>query len=150
MAFNRNDPADLLALKTEVNTDPISMGYDAAGPTKAILDLLNDSANNVGGETTGEDLTVNLLLDAIDPNDLTTGGQFTEGKLDWLRLVVESTMEARENIERHRAKISGLFQPSDQTRIDLEAQSRAMSRAEVLFGGGTEISKQDWFAARDS
>jgi len=28
MTFDRTDPADLLALKTEVNTDPISMGYD--------------------------------------------------------------------------------------------------------------------------
>ena len=150
MSFDRSDPADLLALKTEVNSDPIGMGYDATGPTKAILDLLNEPASNVGGETTGEDLTVNLLLAAIDPNELTVGGQFTEGELAWLKLVVESTQSPEENIEQHRAKITALFQPSDQTRVDLEAQSRAMSRAEVRFGIGTNISRQDWFSARDS
>ena len=51
MAFDVNNPADLLALKNEVNLDPIGMGYDPTGPTQPLLKLLNDPSENIGGDT---------------------------------------------------------------------------------------------------
>jgi len=70
MAFDRTDPADLLALKTEINTDPIGMGYAAVVDTTALLlKLLNDPANNVGGDTATRPFDASAMLDALDPAD---------------------------------------------------------------------------------
>ena len=69
MSFNRNDPADLLTLKTEVNTDPTAMDYAAAGNTSALLKKLNDPAENVSGDTINrptEELDVPDIAAAID------------------------------------------------------------------------------------
>ena len=41
MAFDRNDPADLLALKTEVNTDPDGLGYIPDSTFEGVLDIIN-------------------------------------------------------------------------------------------------------------
>ncbi len=52
--FDAANPADLAALKSEVNTDPISMGYAAViNQTQPLLKLLNEPENNVGSETIG-------------------------------------------------------------------------------------------------
>lgn len=150
MSFDINNAADLLTLKNEVNNDPIGMGYDPSGNTPSILSLLNDPSKNVGGETTGKTLTVKLLLDAIEPGDLTIGGQFSQGKLEWLKMVVESSTDINSVIESQRVKITNLFQAQDVTRTMLEAQSRTLSRAEVIFSENTNISRTDWIAARDS
>jgi hypothetical protein len=149
MAFDQTNTTHLVTLRDEVANDPIGMGYSSN--TTLLLRQLTEGALNVGGETTGDDLTVNLLLDAIaaDPGELTVGGQFSQGKLEFIKLVVESSLEAQENIERHRAAITNLFQPQDAIRMALEGQSRLLSRAEVLFGVDTEITKDNWYAARD-
>ena len=40
--FDRNDSADLAALKSEVNTDPLGLGYNpGSGDVRNILDLIN-------------------------------------------------------------------------------------------------------------
>ena len=40
--FDRNDPADLAALKSEVNTDPLALGYNASsGDTGLVLETIN-------------------------------------------------------------------------------------------------------------
>lgn len=150
MAFDRTNQQDLDWLHTEVFTDPISMGYVPGSTQQGVLARLNDPALNVGGETTGSDLTPRLLLDAIDPADLTPSGNFTQGELEFLKLVVESSASIDDNIEPWRAKITGMFQAQAATRQALEAQSRALSRAEVMFGADTQIGTQDWFEARDN
>lgn len=148
--FDVTDPADLLALKTEVNTDPISMGYDANGGTKQILNLLNLPENNVGGETVGESFTPRLMLEILEPGDLTVGGQFTEGEQAWIKLLMESSATLDDDIELFRAKFISVFPANSATVTNLAARLRNLSRAEVLFGEGTSISRNDWFAARDS
>lgn len=150
MAFDRTSQQDLDWLHTEVLTDPITMGYVPGSTQQGVLSLLNDPLANVGGETTGSDLTPRLLLEAIDPGDLTPSGNFTQGELEFLKLVVESSASIDDNIEPWRAKITGLFQAQAATRQALEAQSRRRSRAEVMFGDDTSINSQDWFAARDN
>ena len=70
MSFDQSNPAHLLELKTEVETDPISMGYAAvADQTQPLLKLLNDPANNVGGETSTTLLTSEVLLQVIDVSE---------------------------------------------------------------------------------
>ena len=147
MAFDRTDASDLLALKTEINTDPLSMGYDAAGPTQHILDKLNDPAQNLGNETTGVNLTPKLLLDNMVVNDF-SGNGVTDGERRFLEVFLNK--ESSEDIESYRQKIRETFKTNSATVTALDALSRPISRGEVLFGVETTINRDDWLAARDS
>lgn len=150
MAFDRNNSVHLVTLRDEVANDPINMGYNTTS-TQQLLNQLNEGENNVGGETTGETLTPYLLLQAFsqEPDDLTLGGQFTQGELDFIRMVLESTSNIYDDIEIYRTAITTAFPANATVRQALEAQSRLLSRAEVLFGVDTSITRNDWFAARD-
>lgn len=145
MAFDRTNPAHLTQLSSELTLDPISMGYAGATSNPQILDLLNDPANNVGGETVGAEFTVDLMLQVIEPNDLTVGGQFTEGKLEWIKMLASGFAD----VSQFRTKFRDQFQPADQTVTNLDAEVMVISRAEVLWGVGTVISKQDLLAAQE-
>lgn len=145
--FDKTNPAHLLALKNEVNDDPISMGYAAViDQTQPLLKLLNDPTNNVGDETAQTELTPETLLDALDVAEY-GGNQIgnTRGFIDTLLRKNEGT-----NLEPWRAKLEAALPTNGATRTALAAQTRPLSRAEVLFDAGTTISKTDWFAARDS
>lgn len=145
MAFDSSSATDVQKLKTELTTDPISMGYNLNGSQSRIAFLLNDPASNVGGEVTGDDLTISLFLDAIaaNPESLTVGGQFTQGELETIKLIFEASGSLDDNIERYRAQITGMFPANDGLRQTLEAQTRKLSRAEVLFGEDTRITEND-------
>ena len=150
MAFDRTSQADLLALKTEVNTDPLSMGYLDSGNTQKLLGLLNDPDANVGGETVGSAFTPELFLKVVVPGDLTVGGQFSQGELEFLKLLFEASFEKTDNLDAFRAKVRDLFPAQSGTVAALDAEVSLISRAEVLFGQGTNIDRLDWIAARDS
>ena len=145
MAFDQTNQTDLNALKSEVINDPLGMGYNP-DDTNGLLRLLNDPDNNVGGETTGADLTVALLLEAIDPSDF-VGNQVTDGERVYLQAFM--IRDLSDNIEAYRAKIVSALPAQSGTVAALNAQSRPLSRGEVLFGEETSISRQDWIAARD-
>jgi hypothetical protein len=148
MAFDRTDPADLAALKTEVTTDPIAMGYDPTGATTLILKLLNDPAVNVGGETAARPFDVAAMLDALDPTEL-DAQQTTVGTDGYVQALISSSLGGVD-IEPYRAKFRALFAANSATVLALDAQTAALSRGEVLFGQGTTITRDDWIAARDS
>ena len=152
VGFDRSNAADLAALKSEVNTDPITMGYNPTGPTQQLLNLLNDPSNNVGGETIQAVLTPRSLWEAAADNsdDLTPHGQFSEGDQIAFRGLLEITANVDDDISWARTRVQNLFPAQDGIRQDLEAQVRDLSRAEVLFGENTNISRLDWAAARDS
>ena len=148
MAFDRTDPADLAALQAEVNTDPIGMGYAAViANTSQLLKLLNDPANNVGGESGSRTFDYAALLDALDPADFdanqTNGnaGHYVTSLLSITGQVVD--------LEPWKAKFRSMFVANSATVQALDAQTAPLSRAEVLFGAGTVITRDDWFAARD-
>jgi len=150
MAFDVNNPADLAALKSEVNTDPTSMGYAAVvNQTTLLLKLLNDPANNVGGETAATPLTPKVLLDVVDGAEY-AGNQVAEGRglFDLFAGLINSDPEF--DLEQYRTKIKDIFPTNGPTNAAIDALTSALSRAEVLFGQGTVISRNDWFAARDS
>lgn len=149
MAFDRTAPADLLALKTEVATDPLVMGYAGAGNTTQLLNLLNDGAANVGGETIAVDLTVDVLLDVLDAGDYASSPVGVGGR-GYTDMLVQYGSSTGASLEPYRAKFRSLYQANSSTVQALDALVRKLSRAEVLFGAGTLISRADWFAARDS
>lgn len=152
MAFDKTDPAHLLALKTEVSADPIGMGYAAVvDQTTLLLKLLNDPANNVGADTVAQEMTPAVLLDVVDAAEY-GGNQVSQGQRDWLKMVFDHGLITGEAIEQFRAKIKAIFPNNGPTNAAIDALQRALSRAEAvpLFGPGTIIGKNDWFAARDS
>lgn len=147
MAFDRTDPTDLATLKNEVNTDPIGMGYDPVGPTQQILKLLNDPVNNVGGETAARPFDVSAMLDALDPTEF-DAQQTKLGAPNFVHTLVE--LGAYDDISPYKTKFRSMFAANSATVVALDAQTVSLSRAEVLFGQGTVISREDWLAARDS
>jgi len=152
MAFDKNNTAHLILLRDEQANDPIGMGYAAIdGQTKKTLDLFNVPANNVGGETVNEMLTPSLLLESIVPDDLTVDNKFSDGARTWLQLLFEGTSDLSDDLSNNRDKVLELFNENPQTDTynAIAALQRAISRAEVLFGVNTNITKADWFAARD-
>lgn len=145
MAFDRTDPTELAALKSEVTTDPIAMGYNPAGNTQTLLRLLNDPDNNVGGDTVARAFDATALLDALDPTDF--NAQQTDAGAD---VYTHTLVSFGGDISGYKAKWRSLFAANSGTVLALDAQTSPLSRAEVLFGQGTNISKEDWYAARDS
>jgi len=146
--FDQTNPAHLLTLKTEVNDDPIGMGYsEVVNVTSRLLAMLNEPEQNVGGENTSIELTVDALFDAVDPADL-DGPQVSQGERDLLLSLMARDLSL--SLEHRRAQIRDWFRTNSTTVDNLDAMVRLLSRAEVLFGAGTVISKADWLAARDS
>ena len=147
MAFDRTDPADLAALKTEVTTDPISMGYNTNANVSVLMKQLNSASLNVGGETTAREFDALALLDALDPTDYDAQQTATDAAV-YVHTLVEVSVQ--HSIEAYKTKFRNLFAANSATVQALDAQTRPLSRAEVLFGDGTVLSQEDWFAARDS
>lgn len=145
MAYDRSDPADLLQLKTEVNTDPLGMGYNPSGSTAQLLKLLNDAAENLGGETVARTFDAEAMHDALDPSEF-DAQQTAAGAPEY----VAALTSAQFDISGLKSKFRSMFAGNSATVTALDAQTTALSRAEVLFGQGTNISREDWFAARDS
>lgn len=145
MAFDRTNAADLLALKTELTTDPIVMGYNLNQNVSQTINKLNTGTLNVGLETVQGDLTTQILweLAADNPNDFTPHGQFTVGDQFVMQQLFEITTSLGDDLNWARAKIASLFPTNDGFRLALEALVRRLSRAEVLFGEGTVLNSQD-------
>lgn len=148
MAFDVNDPADLLALKNEINNDPLSLGYNPDANVNTLLGLLNDASKNTGGETANQKLTPRILLQQVVLSDY-DANQVTDGERRYIEAFF-NRQNLDEEIEEFRAKIRDAFKINSTTVANIDALVRPLSRAEVLFGAETVISKADWIAARDS
>lgn len=150
MAFDRTNPTHLQELKDEVNVDPLSMGYAAVlDQTNQLLKLLNDPASNVGGDTTTRLFDPEALLDALDPADLESQ-QTNTAAAEYSSMLISSHLIGGLDMETYKVKWRGMFQSNSLTVQALDAQTTALSRAEVLWGQFTQITREDWFAARDS
>lgn len=153
MSFDKTNTAHLIALRDEEANDPLGMGYSTAnGVTVKTLDFFNNTLKNVGLEETAETLTSNLLLASIEPDDLTIDvSKFTQGKSDWLAMLLAASEGLTANLSVNRDKILELFNENPQTTTynNLVALQRRISRVEALFGLGTRIAKADWVVARD-
>ena len=141
MSFDNTDPVQLQELNDEVYLDPIGMGYASAPieKTKELLNLLNDPANNVGGETDGPIFTHEILMQVWKPK-----GTKEEGG-PWIEALAAGATTGSTTTDEQQFRVFA----SDESTTALDAIITALSRAEVLWGQGTTITEDDWFAARD-
>jgi len=139
MAFDRTNTVDLQLLQDEVLLDPISMGYAALpySDTKKLLKTLNESIANVGGETAGPIFSHEVLMDTWE----------AKGALNEMLTWIEVLAREEGDITRYEAKYRANC--GNDSLAALDAVTVPLSRAEVLFGQSTVISKDDWYAARD-
>ena len=147
MAFDRNNPADLLALKNEITLDPLNIGYDSLGNTQVLLNLINLPANNLGAETGPDLVTSEKLLKAIFPINISSQDQFR------IQLIFEVGGGLNTSLEGLKSLIGGL---SAALQAAIDGIIRPLSRAEVLFSTAETtyesvvITRDDYIAARDS
>ena len=155
MSFDRNNPNDLLALKTEVNTDPNAYGY-VPEDTNLVLDIL---------ALKRAEITVSRpTLQAVEIMSAAYFEAYNGLAIDeqeWLRWItsveiIEVTQDVRDRFTGilggsltgdsiWSAATDDVMEPIMLALIDIDG-----SRAEELFDYGTVISRDDWFAARDS
>ena len=154
MAFDRTDPADLAALKTEIETDPQGYGYDPASTDAGVLQPINEIRD-----------TITLNKDFVSPAEIKTATTYAAydglaiDEQEWLRWMTvgngEPTLKTTPDLV---ARLSGnggssIWAVADRTEMEAAMTAiltRAGSRAEELFGLNTSITRDDWFAARDS
>lgn len=156
MAFDRTDPADLAALKSEVNTDPDGLGYNPADTNAGVIEPINlarvayvQQKPNVASSA----IRGGTTYDAYDGLAI--------DEQEWLRWMTGSNGGGEENMPVTadlRLRLLGdggtsIWAVADRTEMESVMSgifSRDGSRAEDLWGIDTFISEQDWFAARDS
>lgn len=144
MAFDRNNTADLQALHDERSLDPVSMNYPVND--NQFIRVINDPGQNVGGETTVRPFDVDSMLDALDPAEL-DNQQTTVGADTYTQVLTDLGLALRD-ISAYKTKWRSMFAANSSTVQALDAQTRALSRAEVLFGEGVKLVVDDWIAAR--
>ena len=148
MAFDRNDPGQLQELKDEL----LLAAYAGITATAQVLKLLNDPAENdgTGGRTPGNEtitleFDVRAMLDALDPTDY-DAQQTVTGAATYTHTLVE--LGAYDDIASYKTKWRSMFAANSATVTALDAQVRALSRSEALWGAGTTIVRDDIAAAR--
>lgn len=157
MSFDRNSTADLAALKSEVENDPNGKGYDPLGGTQDLLDLLNAKTETVSKPMiSSNDIRAVTYYQAYNT--------LAQDEQEWLVWITSSgnendvtvTADLRERLTGETgggSSNSSIWANSQRSTIEplmLALIDVPGSRAEVLFGFGTNISRDDWFAARDS
>lgn len=150
MAFNIKKPADLATLKAEINTDPAGMGYSAVrGETKKTLDKLNFASNNVGTDSINrptEEIDIPDIAGVIDPVEFAALSEYDK---EWVKMFINQPFDAA--LKPFQAKFLAIFKAGTKTRAAaMGLRSKPASRAEVLFGVNTVLTREDYFAARDS
>jgi hypothetical protein len=171
MAFDRNNPDDLLALKNEVNLDPLGAGYAAViDDTQALLALLN---NTQPGTITMD----KLRISAAEVRSLTTFNGYDTLSIDeqeWLRWKTGSNSFDEENLavtvdlklqltgkplisdprnpppDTPNSSFWAASQRAEMVPLMLALVEIPASRAQELFGVDTNITTSDWVAARNS
>lgn len=137
MAFDRNNPAHLTALKDEIQTDPIAMGYNwtPAYSAPIIAGLLNNPASNVGGETGPDYVTAEKLLTAIFPEPVSAQDQFK------VQLVFEIAQGKEEDLSSFKTEIASL---GVNFSAAIDSIVRPLSRGEVLFANTIEYGVTEY------
>jgi len=137
--FDRNDPDDVMLLNFEIVVDPLGFGYDVS-MSSFTQALLNEPANNIGGEIGGVRLTPEVVLEAMSFRDYRRA---TEEGRAYIDLLVGRDFGS--DLNPYREKLLEALPRNRETEFPL----RPFSRAEVLFGVDTSISLNDFRAARD-
>lgn len=147
--FSATKPADLLALKTEINTDPKGMGYVLDITKAGILDRLNDPTLNVGGENINknvEDVDIPEISAVIDTAEYDLLSAYDK---QWVNMFINRPISER--ITPYKSKLLQIFGAGSTSRTKMLALlPKPASRAEILFGVNSVITRDDWIMARES
>jgi len=136
---------DLAALKIELETDPLGIGYAlfiADGTIREITRLINEI--NPAFLVPNDPVTSIDLIGAVDIDEykaLTgTGGSIKRDMWRDILQAVSAENAIDPNATGLKAQIMGIWDAGGPTRTALIAlQTRLGSRAEVLFGTGTTL-----------
>ena len=163
MAFDRTNAANLATLKTEIETDPDTIGYDT---THAQVGLNNTLINaNSGSYTvTKPKIASTDIVGAVTYDAYNT---LTQDEQEWLTWITTACTGGEEvdnlpiNADK-RVQLAGqtggggsnssIWSAAHRTAMEtamLNLIDVGGSRAEDLFGFGTILSNQDLAAARD-
>ena len=167
MPFDVTNPADLSALKSEIENDPVSQGYRspldlyAAGATVELLKLLRQ--DSAGGETnssalfSGEDLLAAMIVSpgeyAAVVSDHPQSALRTTFIEHLLRYIPSNAESFGVIPQRFQGAILSVFTvaAAPTIRASLIAEATGpMRREEVLFGDDISLTRQDIQAALTS
>ena len=158
--FDQNNPDDLLALKTEVNTDPMAYGYVPSDTYAGVLDIINLKRAEI--TVSKPKISASLVRAGTT---LIAYDALLADKQEWLRWMTGSggfdaeDMTVTDDLREALAgQTGGSLENSIWSagaRTEMEQVMLALidvegSRAEQLWGYGTVISRANWIAARDS
>ncbi len=135
---------DLNILKTELTTDPKTLGYSGLNDREAANKL-----NEVGAS--GETVDV-VQVEALHLQSAVVGSEFASlsatAQRAWLAIVgLERVPVKNTNL---RGQILSIWTGVTTTRANLAAlQTKSATRAEVLFGEGVSITQSDVQKARE-
>ena len=147
--FDKENAADLLALKTEVNTDPISMGYTPDAMDDGVVFLINDVSSNAVPEQITRPLDDIAIAEVAGIIDGTEYDALTAYNKAWVQSLINRA--EGDSIVPYKDKFLDVFGAGSVTRTAAVALlPKDATRAEVLFGINTVITNADWVAARDS
>jgi hypothetical protein len=147
--FDKTEPADLAALKSEVNTDPISMGYVPDAMDDGVIFLINDVDSNQAPEQINRPLEEVKTSEVAGVIDATEYDGLTAYDKAWVDQFISRGED--EVLTPHKDKFLAVFGAGSVTRTAaLALLPKDATRAEVLFGINTVITNADWVAARDS
>lgn len=152
MSFNRNDPADLAALKAEATNDPQAIGYTV---------IQDGNTNKFIEEINAKNYTVQKpRISSSDVRAAVTYAAYNNLAIDeqeWIRWIAPGSTDedilVTDDIIEQLTNSSTFWAAGDRTAM--QAAMSALinvpgSRAEVLWGYGTSISREDWLAAEIS
>ena len=153
MAFDNTNQADLTALKNEVDTDPTLIGYTPDN-TESLLNQLNTfEANEAGSGPTDstrelDDVTIPEVSEVIDEAEYVALSEYDK---DWVRTFIAQPAEGG-TLRPFKGKFLEVFPGGTTTRANavLLLTVPDSSRAEVLWGSGTVITRDDWLLAREN
>ena len=158
MAFDRTDPTDLAELKSEVLTDPNGYGYIPENTDSGVLDIINMKRPEITvnkPRISAADIRSDVTYDAYDTLAI--------DEQEWIRWITGSngvneesvnvTADLRQQLAGDPTPTGSIWATAHRTEMNA-AMSALMdvpgTRAEQLWGYGTTITRDDWFAARDS
>lgn len=140
--FDPTNTTHLQQLKSEVLNDPIGMGY-VKSDNSDIRQKINHPASNVGGETGSEEATVGMLMKHLDLTELAALNQAQQFYVEMVLHWQPDTL-----IDFLRSRLVAIFGVQSNTVQGVASELVPLSRAEVLWGEGTQINRDNLVAAR--
>lgn len=139
----------IATLKTEITTDPLSLGYSvpyAAGADAAVAALLNAVTGNGTASIFNNQIPLSSFVHALAAADFAslTLLQIAQLNLLFINGVLDATVAT--NVTLITALVSGMTTPS-KTAVTAIAK-RTGSRAESIFVAGVVVATEDVTATR--